>query len=384
MANLTARQESFIKLMTESRELAWRGFQLLLKRDDLETFFDPLKDAGLFDPARNPAPIAVESGGFRVPYWEALDYLVAVAELSGKRSDLALAQKVMDVVRTVSRWREPDGRARDNYHTSRKFAEILGLVLTAAVSLADLDFVPEWLSVRFEQGTVVHALDKGALHRFLTSESAQDWEKAVVVLRHCTEPVANAYWLNELIHHHSEAFGARAGNEASRIFLERVREIFNRGMHKTHSYLCRPAIENHEQNRPFYSPENWSVKGLRDVVLSWCEHDPAGARQFVPILLGDEAEIVRRLGIYVLDQRWDILQSLYPDFVGAQLFNSGHLHELYNLLRHRFGEMTDEEKASTVDAIRKLPRPAWGDNPDRSLKRPFVSWRVGDHPGVGG
>src|SRR5713101_4884928 len=98
MASLTANQESFIKRMTENQELARWGFELLLKRSGYDQFFDALKDAGLFDPSQNPAPIPAEEEGYvRIPYWSALDYLTAVARLSGERNDLELANKVMTV-----------------------------------------------------------------------------------------------------------------------------------------------------------------------------------------------------------------------------------------------------------------------------------------------
>ena len=63
MSNLTASQQSFIQMMISEDELARRGFELLLKRDDFDRFFDALIAAGLFDPARNPAPIPTEKPG---------------------------------------------------------------------------------------------------------------------------------------------------------------------------------------------------------------------------------------------------------------------------------------------------------------------------------
>jgi hypothetical protein len=391
MANLKFKQMSFIKLMTESEELAQHGFQLLLRRDDFEAFFDPLKDAGLFDPKGNLPPVPVEEGYFQVPYWNALDYLTAVAKVAGERNDLPLAQKVMDVVRSVSRWREPDDSIRDNYHTSRKFAEILGLVPSAAVSVADLDFVPAWLSGRFEKGTVGRAFDEGALRRFLASQSSEDWDKALVILRHCTairwvdtkelgeggrKPVTAVedYWLKELINHHSREFGLRVGRKAAELFLERVRDVFSSGDRAAYSHSYRPAVEDHGQNHSWRGPENRSVEGLRDVILTWCDQDPTGAMLFVKMTLTDGTEMVRRVAIYVMHQRWNVLRSLYPIFVGPALFAPGHLHELHNLLTDRFNSMTNEEKAATLKAMREISLPTWGDNPEKLLKRLQRRW----------
>src|SRR5437016_4797492 len=140
MAKLTARQESFIALMTKSEEHARRGFDLLVASPGFEKLFDAVAEAGLFDQSHNPSPVpAGEPGYVRIPYWDALNYLEAVAKVSGEREDLQLADKVMTVVRAVSQ------TLRDNYHTNRKFAEMLGLVPTAAVTEADINLIPGWL-----------------------------------------------------------------------------------------------------------------------------------------------------------------------------------------------------------------------------------------------
>jgi hypothetical protein len=43
-------------MMQLSDEHAIRGFDLLLKRPQFLDFFEPLVDAGLFRPEKNPAP----------------------------------------------------------------------------------------------------------------------------------------------------------------------------------------------------------------------------------------------------------------------------------------------------------------------------------------
>lgn len=325
MANLTAKQESFIALMTKSEEHSRRGFELLLARNDFEVFFDALESAGLFDPARNPAPVPGEHEGmFRLSHWSALDYLVAVGKMAGERNDVGLAQKVMDVVRAVSRAREPDGSVRDNYRTWWKFAEIVGLVPSAAVTLGDLEVIPVWLGSTFDRGMVGQALNKAALPRFLASESSDDWDKACVILRHCTAiewveekefgevrkkpmTVMDDYWLKGLIEHNASVLGAKVGRKVADIFLERTREIYHQRDHALESWLWRPAIEEHSQNHSWEGPKNRFVEGVRDVLLNWIDHDPRAAQPFVLDLLRDGDEIVRRIGIYVLNKRWTAL-----------------------------------------------------------------------------
>lgn len=392
MANLTAKQESFIKRMRESDELARWGFELLLKRPDCDRFFDPLKEAELFDPRHNPAPIPAEEEGYvRISYWSALDYLTAMARLSGERNDLELAGKVMTVVRSVATWRDPEGHPRDNFHTARKFAEIFGLVPTAAVTIGDIEFIPVWLTSRFERMLVGKALDDGALRRFLASLAPEDWNKAVLVLRHCTaiewrdakelgagqrkpRMAVDDFWVKQLIANHAPTFGKKVGEKAAEVFLERVREVFGTGTPRDYSQMYRPAIEDSYQNYEWHEAENCSVQGLRDVLLSWCEADAVLAKPFVQKLLGDELEILRRVGIYVLGQQWVTLRDLYPKLLTPKFFESGHFHELYNLLGTRFADLADSEQAETLQTIRQIPLATRGEDPTSSLKRIQHRW----------
>lgn len=389
---LTAKRKWFIQRMSQGDEHAQWGFELLLKRPDFAEFFDHLDDAGLFAPERNPAPVpGTEPGYVRIPYWPALDYLQACAKQVGEHDDVQLAQKVMTVVRAVSRAREPDGSVRDNYHTYRVFSELLGLLPTSIVTADDLGLIPGWLESKFDRGMVGRALDSGVLRRCLTSKSPDDWSKACLILRYCTAirwiderelgenrkkpvTVVDDYWLKELIEHHANTIGAKAGRVASDIFLDRIREVFREGNRDHASWLWRPAIEEHAQNHSWNGPENRFVEGLRDVLLSWVDHDLDTVRPFIGTLLRDEVEIIRRIGIHVLSQRWTLLRSHYIAVLGLQLFDAGHVHELYGLLRAHFDEFTEREKAATIDVIRQLPRPVRGEDSDRLLKRTQRNW----------
>lgn len=389
---LTGSQRLFIKRMTENQEQAKWGFEILLKKDYFAEYFDYLKDAGLFAPEHNLDPIPAEDGRFvRIPYWSALDYLEAVAKQAGASNYIPLAQKVMDVIRTVSNFRGSDGRNRDNYHTYRKFSEILGLLPTASITEEDLSLIKIWLSSKYDHGMVGHALDIGALRQFLSSDALEDWRKAIIVLDHCTtiawveeeglgkgrkKPMAviEDYWFKKLIKHHAVAFGAKVGREAAQIFRNRLSVIFSEELGDLPTYLSRPAVEDHPQNHSWDDVVNGIVEGLRDVLLSWIDNKSEGASAFVAEILEDKNEMVRRIAIYVLGQQWSVLKSLYKNIVGSSLFDSRNIHETYQLLKDRFIEFSDSEKESTLEAIRHLSLTPDHEEPVRLLMNTQRNW----------
>ena len=385
MNELTSLQQSFVDMMTRSEEHARKGFELLVSRggEGLEKFFDPLTAKGMFDPDRNPGIVeADEPGYFRVPYWNALDYLAAVAKLSGEKNDHKLAEKVMKVVRAVSKACQAGGDMRGNYHTFRMFAEFFGSLPTSAVTIVDIDLVPGWLRSRFDQGMLAHALSQGPMVRFLASEEPDDWKKACRLLYHCTAvtwaeesfledthqnpvPVVDDYWLKDLLSAHSKSLGNRAPMDAVGILAGRVKEVFEGEGRNGSSWVWRPAVEDHAQNHSSHDIENSLVEALRDVLLSWAENDPTGARDTVKMLLEHDTEMVRRIGIYILNCHWNEFPDLHDILFDPHFFDSGHLHELYCLLKEQFHGFDEDERQAVFDAIHAIPLPSKGEQSER-------------------
>ncbi|MFK7776942.1 MAG: hypothetical protein QM501_02310, partial [Gimesia sp.] len=385
MAKLSAKHESFIQLMKKSEEHARKGFELLVARPEPEFLFDALDEAGLFSPDNNLAPVPADDPNyFRIPYWSALDYLEVVARRAGENRDPDLSQKVMAVVRNVTE--NTVGGGADNYHTWRKFAEIVGLLPSEVVTVADMEMLPVWLQSKFDTGGVAHALDQGVLKQYLTSDSADDWGKACRVLFHCTvirweddgtddrhkpSTVIDSYGLKELINNHSKGFGAKCGANAAEILKDRVRIFFKS---ETASLLTRPAVEDHSQNHDWEDSANALVEGLRDVLLQWSEIDSDNTRDFIGVMLTDDNDMIRRIGIYVLDQRWLKLSDLFNQILGPDLFTSSHIHELYNLLKNNFTKFDADLQKNTNDVLRRLPEPVHSDDPERALKVTQRQW----------
>jgi hypothetical protein len=391
MDKLTSKQEAFVRQMTEGAEYARRGFDLLLQRHDFERFFDALSAVGLFAAEQNPRPVPGDKPGFySVPYWEPLKYLEAVAKLSGERSDTILAKKVMNVLRRVSNWRDSDGAGRDNYHTYHAFARILGLVPITVVTSEDIELIPTWLHGRFDRSMVAFALAEGTLRRFIDSASPDDWRKACRIVEHCVSlrwvddrwggaaktpvTVVDDFWLKRIIDATAGPLGGKAGRDAALIFLARLRETYSRDLPGSDSSISRPAIEDHPQNHTYGGPNNRLVEALRDVLLGWSLEDPLTGQAFVEDLLRDEAEIARRVGIHVLDARFQTMRGTYLKYVGNGLFSRGHLHELYKLLSGHFHEFTADELSATLNAIRAIAAPPQSPDPALALKYVQRQW----------
>lgn len=391
MTELTIKQQSFIEMMKEDENLERHGFEVLKSRSDIEVFFDALKEAGFFDPSKNPAPIeGTEEGFYQIPYWAALDYLKSVAVLAGKKNKKSLAKKVMQVIRDVSKACEKDESSCDNYHTFRVFAEIISIVPLSVITDDDIDLIPIWLKSRFDHGLVSSELVTSIIPLLLKSKSSDHWHKALAFLRHCTEinwiakkglgeddkkpstAIADHY-LEKILGKSMGLYAEKIPSGTAELMLERLREVFEE-KESYGSWLRRPAIEEHAQNHSFYKTENFFVVGLRETLLHWTNEEPKESKDFIANLISDQSEIVRRIAIYLIDAHWEKLKDIYTKSLGPDLFQSGHTHELYGLLKNNFENFSEELQRQTIEAIQGLPLPSHVDDPERSLKHKQRNW----------
>ena len=389
MATFSTKELAFVDLMTQNEDKAATGFRLLIEQapKSLDKYFDLLNDNGLLIP---------DSDQGIIPSWPALEYLEAAAKFSNQFDKPDLAGKIMDIVRKASRKGKAEIRKRKNHYVCLMFAKIFGSVPLSVVKMEDIDLLPLWLDNELHSGAIAREINEGILSRSLNENTPTSLKVACRILKHCTtvkwaseygmsdkflKPVTaiEDYWLGELLKRHISAFGEKTAKETAKIFTARLKEISDIKKTKRpydYSYISRPTIEKHAQNRRHKGPVDHFVNGLRDVLSQWVEREPEEARYFVRELMNEEVGIIRRIVIHTLNNHWSVLNKMYLAMVSVDLLQPEYLHEMYELLSARFAEMADEQKSATLDAIRNLSAPDIIEEEDREqwLKSEQRQW----------
>jgi hypothetical protein len=235
---------------------------------------------------------------------------------------------------------------------------------------------------------VGHTLGTTVLSRLLASSDPSDIDKACLLMKQCIafewldndkrgREIATAvddYWLREILKKNARLLGAKAGSRASIIFTDGLRAIFTNERRPYGSTLWRPAIEDNAQNLDFRGPENRLVEGLREVLLGWMDVDVEHASLFIKDALRDDVEIIRRIAIHTVTERFENLRAIFETAISPELFVTGHRHELYRLLKEKFSGLSANGKMAVLNALRALPLPSKGDEPEIRLKRTQREW----------
>ncbi|MDC8105003.1 hypothetical protein MTQ00_10670 [Chryseobacterium sp. B21-037] len=144
-------------------------------------WFNYLKEQDFFNPENNPSPIQV-SDGYQIPSWEVLDYLIAISEKLKYSENLELIPEILEIVKNISE------HPVDNYHTWYKLIKILSLIPNDYVTDEFLDFIPVYVTSRFDTLLQTAEITDSLLPKFLKEDkNSEDIEKAERIISHLFE-----------------------------------------------------------------------------------------------------------------------------------------------------------------------------------------------------
>lgn len=141
-------------------------------------WFNFLKAEGYFDPERNPEPVQVKEG-FQIPYWEALGYLEKLSIQISQGNETELTDELLAVIKNVSE------HPKDNYRTWYLFIKILSNLPNEKIPGEILNFIPVWLTGKFDTMLQTSELTEKLLPKFLNDKpTVADIEKAELILHY--------------------------------------------------------------------------------------------------------------------------------------------------------------------------------------------------------
>jgi len=320
----------------------------------------PLKDAGYFDPAKNPPPQEARDspGMFTLPSWSALRYLEKVASRISP-DDHETFGTLMQVVRNIVDYTNDAGKRIENYLTDWAITRIYSAVPVAFLESGDIDRVHRFIQSQWRTpvdsevgiSLLPHLLESGnkelALKLFSVMlsyrwETRGGSEEAV--------PLVDEFWLGETLQKQSEAIGKLMPVEAARTVIGVMQEIIARDSTAFH-YVSFPSVEDVGKDRHPDRFEGILIAGLRDVLLAE-QQDISVVRD----LLTSNQPIFRKLSLYAICKKWEAWNGEFWKIASQNLLVDPFvLTELRAIARQNFIHFTEEQKARWVDWIDSAP-----------------------------
>jgi hypothetical protein len=325
----------------------------------------PLRDAGYFDPDRNPKPQPTEKEGYcTIPHWNVIGYLIKVSEQITEETDAKYAQGLMEIVRAISIYRTENEKSIDNYRTNWAFIKVMANLPTTFVEIEDIDLIHGFLDSGFDTSLVASELAKSLLPKLLRhgeKEKALRLVEIVTSVKWADQnggrpvPLMDEYWLNELFEKTKKDISILCPLEAAHTITRKMEEIISKKPNEF-SVAFIPTIDDHPENIFQNRFQNAFVRMVRDLLKAALNVNKESATSTLDGLLKRDHSIFKRLSLSLIDENWHACSGLFHSFLSRGLFLDYSLrHEVYTLLKRHYNSFSSELKDVIVKWIEEGP-----------------------------
>lgn len=366
MAELTPDEHDVLARIRDKEELRPFFFR---KAKGLK-WFSALDQEGYFSPAANPKPVpAKEEGYVNVPFWPAIEYLVATSPELQETKNQAYAERVLNIVRAVTRYAIENGFS--NYRTWWQLSKVIQNVPPYLINLDDLPLFNYWLDDPYERGLVAETLGEHWLVDLLDRKDEHCNKLAIGLLPALFEVKYvdrrygqsnrqeatlrfDSWHARKITQKVAPKAGQVLGRQAVELFQNALEQTLNKLDKDRWSALWRAAVEDHEQNHGADDAEDILIEGFRDALLAFVNEAPAEAKAYVMELLARPYATTKRVAIYAIDQRYQQLGELVGEILSKEYFTSNFRHEMWHLLHNHYPQLSQEDRARVLATIGQL------------------------------
>ncbi len=363
---LTPKQRSAVERVRRNPDLQ----PFLFRKAKGVHWFPAFKEAGFLQPTEIPQPVhAKEEGYVNIPPWPITDYLAATSPELLEPDNEKYAVEFLQFIRdTTAHARE---RKYGNYRVWWQFSKIIRNIPPLLIQLDDVRSVDYWLDDPYEHGLVAEQIGSAWLDGLLDRDDAHSNHLALALLdtlyrllfserkygassRKDTQLRFDSWHAKKITKKVAGKAGQVLGLAAVHVFQDRLETVLVKLDNDNWSSIWRSAIEDHEQNHGADDAEDIIVQGYRDSLLAYVEAAPETSSEYVGRLLESPFEIIRRIAVFVIDQRYHHLSSLVDRLIEHRYFTSNFRHELWHLLRNHYNQFSADQKKRVWHAISAL------------------------------
>lgn len=365
---LTPKQRSAIERAKRTPELQ----PLLFRKAEGIEWLEPFEAAGFLDPLQMPAPKEGEQPGYVVvPAWPITDYLVSIAPQLGLPENLDVAERVINFLRGTTAHAKREGIS--NYRVWWQLSKVLCHLPVPLVQDADIAMVDHWLDDPYDRGLMSEVLGEQWLVQLFQSPTSGSKKlalsligllyKATFVDEEGRQTIGSAtkislrmepWYAQKLTNAVANLSGKVLGEPAVIFFRETLERALTVLKNDPWSSIWRPAIEEHEQNRPHEDVEHVLIDAFRNSLDGFVENSHEHSNELVAALLKSNFTTIARIGIHTFNVHFKLLPDLQSEVIQPRFFSSNFRHELWHLLKNHYAEFSEETREKTIEVIRQL------------------------------
>lgn len=365
MCELNIAEKDLIYRITQKPALRLHFF----KRIRGLKWFDDLLQNGFFNPSEIPTPILDEDKNtLRFPFWPILYYLTNISAELEDEKNLEYSTKVLNVIRDAWDFAQNTNIA-DNYRIWLEFVKILSKIPVELIDLNDLDILDIGIHNRFDRGFIAEEIGVNWLPKLLKADIPKSKEIALILLEKLFsidsdiyESVKNnqdislpfdSWFARNIIDASVRLSGEKIGIDAVEIFVSNARMYLEYKKNDSWSSFWRKTIEDSEVGYED-ALDNILVTALRECLFGLSDGNSDSFQRYMENLLDDKVQTIKRIAIYVSDEKYDLLPGIAFNVIRQENFCSNMMDELWNFIRNNFNAFDVNVKRLIFECIESL------------------------------
>jgi len=312
----------------------------------------PLRDAGYFDPAKNPRlKEAPNKKRYYIPHWNILDALVNMAAKNEENPNDDVSKMLLEIVDGIISDRENEKRI-DNYRTDWKLLETISHLPIEYIGTQHIQFIKDALRPSIRTSLLDHEIGNLFLPKLIREGARNLIIGLLDVVTHYSKSdgeyireyisVIDPYYLKEALDKNKKGISEICAVDAANVAINKMQAILKEDK-SPFNYVWIPAIEDHEQTSFPDRYECQLVHFVRDMLEA---ADPKEIEPIVKDMLGKGHAIFKRLAYHLINHHYDALSHLLWSIPYNPL-NSLTIHELYELFKAHCKSF-DETQIETI------------------------------------
>ena len=330
-------------------------------------WFNDLQREGYFDPKNFPDVVASEEEGyFRIPRWDAIEYLVKTAPELADCADKTYIERFLAVICDVTEYAKVSQLS--NYQVWFRFAEILYHIPVEYISPSHLEIADYWLNDEFDRGLVADIFATKWIPLLLAKQNEHSSAIALQLIeillkvkfseddtlggsRKKATLRFDSYHADKSLSAFSNLSGRTLGIAAVEIFHDKFVELLEALGNDTYSCYWQPAIEEHEQNKYHDDVENILLKAFRDSLDGCVESLEEQAFDYLKTLIDSPLQTVRRVAVVMATKYYRYLFGLTESLLEDNFFQANYRHEIWCFLHAHYTSFPEEAKKKVLNII---------------------------------
>lgn len=320
-----------------------------------------LVQEGYFKPENNPSPeeVAGKTGSYVIPYWPILGYLENIACKNETSPTKEITDQIVNIINPILEYKDENGKRIENFRTDSSIIKIFACLPKNRITSKHIAFIRIAINSKWNMKLIDAEIGDILLSKLIKNAAKKQVLWLLDILLSYQDKLTpneyneytsliDTYWLNDTLKKYKPLIAKLCGIAAAMIAIKIIANITSKNIEHFNN-IWIPTIEDQPQTE--FEEDGYEcqlVYFIRDMLMS---SEPKQIHKLVEEQLKKDHPIFKRIALYIIDRRYNDLNTIFWNWGENPLDEVGIKHELYELLKNNCMQFSEEQIDKVLEWI---------------------------------